>query len=366
MNEPKKTIYLVDDDITNLTIGTNVLSKQYNVLTLNSGVKLLNALKRKIPDLILLDVDMPEMNGFEVMAEINKAGYSYVPVIFLTAKSDGESEMEGLSLGAIDYINKPFAPLLLLKRIEVHLLVASQKLEIIDQNQELKLFNYNLQHMVEKKTEEVLELQNAILIALSELVERRDSVSGSHINRVKDYLSVLIKSLKEQGLYADQIVHWDVELILQSSQLHDVGKISVSDAILLKPDKLTPEEFDEIKLHTVFCDTVFEKIKKNTSSHEFLGQAQIMASTHHEKWDGSGYPAGLKGEEIPLQGRLMAIADVYDALVSTRPYKQAFSHEDALTIIKKDSGKHFDPNLVELLDKVADDFRRISAMLLEP
>ena len=375
MSEIKKTVYLVDDDITNLTIGRNILNAHYSVLSLDSGTRLLKVLERKVPDLILLDVDMPEMDGYETIKHIRNSGFADVPVIFLTAKNDSESELEGLSLGAIDYITKPFSPSLLLKRIEVHLLIESQKQELVrfnndlkemveiveSQKKELELFNNNLQEMVDKKTKEVLELQNAILTAMSELVESRDAVTGSHIERTKGYLHILISALKETELYADIIADWDIDLILQSSQLHDVGKIAVSDSILRKPGRLTNSEFEEMKLHTVFSNIVIEKIIKNTSQHDFLVQAKIMASTHHEKWDGNGYPTGLKGKEIPLQGRLMAIADVYDALVSTRPYKKAFSHEEAVAIIKNDSGSHFEPELVELFEQVSEEFRKIAA-----
>ena len=352
MSRPRKTICLVDDDITNLNIGSNVLSEHYNVLTLDSGFRLLKVLEKRIPDMILLDVDMPEMSGYETITNIRQNGYTDVPVIFLTAKNDNESELEGLSLGAIDYITKPFSPSLLLKRIEVHLLVEFQKRELVR-------FNNSLQEMVDIKTREVLELQNAILAAMAELVENRDAVTGGHIERTKKYLRILIDGLKNRGPYADIVSEWNIELILQSSQLHDVGKIAVSDSILCKPERLTSEEFEKMKLHTVFCNSVIEKIKENTSQHDFLAQAQIMASTHHEKWDGSGYPIGLKGDEIPLQGRLMAIADVYDALVSERPYKKPFSHEEAVAIIKRDSGSHFEPSLVKLFEDVSNDFKRI-------
>jgi len=347
----KKIIFLVDDDPTNLTIGNNTLEKDYNVVTLNSGVRLLKMLEKMIPDLILLDIDMPEMDGFQTIGYLkSNENYKNILVIFLTAKSDIESELQGLSLGAIDYIAKPFSPPLLLKRVHIHLLVESQK-------QELVQFNDHLQDMVDEKTRTVVELQNAVLKTMAELVEFRDNITGSHIERTQNYLRILIEALKKSTLYQDEVSSWDAELILQSAQLHDVGKIAIEDRILRKPGKLTPDEFDKIKVHTVFGEKVIERIKKNTTQHAFLEQARLLAYTHHEKWDGSGYPMGLKGLSIPLQGRLMAVADVYDALVSNRPYKKAFDHEQAVDIIKNESGTHFDPALVDLFLTVSDEFK---------
>ena len=349
MTTERKTIYLVDDNITNLTFGKNTLVKYYKVFTMNSGASLLKSLERNIPDLILLDVEMPEMNGYEVIKIIkSKEETKDIPVIFLTAKIDGDSELEGLSLGAIDYITKPFSPSLLLKRIETHL--------------ELANYNKHLQEMVVAKTKSVLELQNAILKTMAELVECKDNITGGHIERTTYYLNALLEVMQIHDLLKEKISEWDLKLVLQSAQLHDVGKISIKDDILQKPGKLTSQEFEEIKKHALFGEEIIEKIKKNTSERIFLEHAGIFASTHHEKWDGSGYPRGLKGEEIPLQGRLMAIVDVYDALVSERPYKKPYTHEEAVNIIKEGSGSHFDPVLVDLFLEISDEFKKISIL----
>jgi putative two-component system response regulator len=346
----RRTVFLVDDSITNLTMGRNVLAKHYNIATLESGERLLKMLEKTIPNMILLDVEMPGMNGYEVIKIIkNKKETRDIPVIFLTAKTDGDSELEGLSLGAIDYITKPFSPSLLLRRIETH----------------LKLANYNkhLQETVEAKTKSVLELQNAILKTMAELVECRDDITGGHIERTTRYLGVLLDALPALGLYEKEMDSWDLKLILQSAQLHDIGKIAVKDSILLKPAKLTPEEFEEMKKHTTFGEEVIRKMKNTVTEQAFLEHAEIFAATHHEKWDGSGYPRGLKSTEIPLQGRLMAIVDVYDASVSDRPYKKAFSHEETVKIISDGKGGHFDPHLVDLFIKVSDEFNKIANSL---
>jgi len=347
MLEERKTIYLVDDDMANLTLGKNTLVEYYKIFTMNSGASLLKFLEKNIPDLILLDTEMPEMNGYDVIKIIkSKSETKNIPIILLTTKIDGSSEQEGLSLGAIDYITKPFSPYLLLRRIETH----------------LKLANYNkhLQEVVTAKTKSVLEFQNAILKAMAELVENRDDITGKHVERTQNYLGLLIGALLKHGLYAEEMYNWDIGLVLRASQLHDVGKIAVKEEILKKNGKLTEDEFAEIKKHPLCGEEIIEKIKQNTTEHEFLEHARIFALTHHEKWDGSGYPKGLKGQKIPLHGRLMAIVDVYDALVSDRPYKKAFSHEDAIKIISDSSGTHFDPDLVGVFLEISDKFNEIT------
>ncbi|MDR1579937.1 MAG: response regulator, partial [Synergistaceae bacterium] len=328
------------------------------------AAKMFDLLERNEPELILLDIDMPEMDGYEAIKILKENPATRdILVIFLTGKSDSESELEGLSLGAVDYISKPFMPPLLRKRIELHLMVEEQKRALETQKQkleaqqaELKNFNDNLKAMVEEKTKKVLELQSAILKTVADLVESRDDITGGHVERTQHGLKTLIDGLQELGLYREQTQDWDIDLMLQSSQLHDVGKIAIVDSILNKPGHLSPEEFDEIKKHTTIGVQIIEKIESNTSESDFLKYAKIFAGTHQEKWDGTGYPMGLAGEEIPLQGRLMAIADVYDALVSDRPYKKALSHEEAVRIILEGKGTHFDPVLVDVFEQVADEF----------
>ena len=356
MEADRKTIFLVDDDITNLTIGDNALSDYYNVFTINSGATLLKMLERRIPDLILLDVEMPEMNGYETIKRIKlNPATSNIPVIFLTAQSACEDELEGLSLGAIDYILKPFLPILLRKRIEIHLLVESQKHELIR-------FNNNLMDMVEAKTKTVVELRNAILYTMAGLVEYRDVTTGKHIERTQAYLRVLLNALIESGKYPEEAARWDLDLVLQSAQLHDVGKIAIKDDILLKPGKLTPEEYERIKEHTTYGKNIIDEIKTLTTEQAFLDYARVFAGSHHEKWDGSGYPEGLKGEEIPLLGRVMAVVDVYDALISNRSYKNALPHGEAVKIIIDGSGTQFDPRMIEIFVKVTDQFDEITSL----
>ncbi|MDR1531341.1 MAG: response regulator [Clostridiales bacterium] len=330
-------ILLVDDNLVNLKVARNILMSKYDVFTVPSAEKMFVFLQKILPDLILLDVMMPDVTGYDAI-KILKADprTADIPVIFLTSKSEPESELEGLALGAVDYIIKPFSPPLLLKRIDLHILVKAQQ-------RELTRWNKELQSLVEVKTVAVLKLQSALLRTMSNLVECRDDVTGGHIERTGFFLRLLMEEMRARGIYRDLLDTWDAVLFLQSAQLHDVGKIQIRDDILLKPGKLTNDEFDQMKRHTVFGEQIILKIEEDAGESAFLTHAKIMAGTHHERWNGRGYPRGLAGEEIPLQGRMMAIVDVYDALVSVRPYKRAFSHDEALKIIKEESGQQFDP-----------------------
>jgi len=351
MGNEKKIIILVDDNPANLRIGKNVLTEKYAVATSPSAEKMFSLLESNKPAMILLDVDMPEVNGYEAIRILkSKPETKDIPVIFLTARAESDDELAGLSLGAIDYITKPFQPPLLLKRIEVHLLVEAQQ-------KELQYFNENLQKMVEEKTQNVIELQNALLKTIAELVECRDDITGGHIERTQRGIDILLEGIERSGVYMEETKGWNKDLLLQSCQLHDVGKISISDSILKKPGKLTEEEFNEMKKHAAFGEQIIEKIEALTKESDFLDYAKIFAASHHEKWDGTGYPRGLKDSKIPLLGRIMAIADVYDALTSARPYKEAFSHEEAVRIITESSGTQFDPALVDIFILVAEQFK---------
>lgn len=349
----RKTIFLVDDDVTNLMIGKNTLSESYNVFTLNSGARLLKILEKNIPDLILLDIEMPDMNGYETIKILkSKPETMNVPVVFLTAKSDADSELEGFSLGAIDYIIKPFSPILLYKRVESHMLIQAQK-------KTLSKYSSDLTEIAQAKTATVQEIQNAILRTMAEVVDFRDDIEGGHIEKTQNCFRLLVGALEKQGIYQNEISTWDFELVMESAALYDIGKIKLHDEVLKKPGKLTANEFDDIKHHTDFGEKLIEKIKSRTSGQEFLDYAAILAGAHHERWDGAGYPKGLKGEEIPLLGRIMAIADVYDALVSERPYKKAFGHREAVDIIADGRGRHFDPAIVDAFISVSDEFDKI-------
>ena len=353
METNREVIVMVDDDLTNLNIARNNLSGIYSIVTVPSGEKLFNLLDKITPSLILLDIEMPEMNGYEVMKKLKeKETTAHIPVIFLTAKIDPSSEIEGLSLGAVDYITKPFSRELLIKRIDLHILIEKQK-------EELLKYSLSLESEVDKQTQTVLELQNAIIKIIAELVECRDSITGGHIERTQHYIRLLMDFLVEHDIYVDELSKWDIDLFVMSSQLHDVGKITIRDDILMKPGKLTNEEFEEIKFHTIAGVDIIRRIEENTVESEFLLYAAALAGSHHEKWDGTGYPYGLKNDEIPLHGRLMALVDVYDALTNDRPYKEAFSHDEAVQIIRDGCGTHFDPKITEIFLMHEKEFKNV-------
>jgi putative two-component system response regulator len=350
----RKKIIMVDDDLTNLSVAKNSLTDKYDVFTVPSGKKLFQILERIIPDMILLDIEMPEMNGYEVIKVLkSNSATAHIPTVFLTANIDPESEVKGLNLGATDYITKPFSQELLLKRIEVHLLVEAQKKELMD-------YSHDLEKLVNKKTLTLFQMQNSILKTVAELVESRDHITGGHIERTQSYLHLFVNLLLDHGIYSEELSTWDINQFIMSSQLHDVGKISIRDNILMKPGRLTDDEFEEMKKHTIYGMKIMEKIESSMPEYAFLRHAKILASSHHEKWDGTGYPNHLKGEEIPLQGRLMAIIDVYDALTNSRPYKEAFTHEEALESIVNNSGTQFDPVLCDVFIQHEKDFKSLT------
>ncbi len=344
----KMQIMVIDDNVTNLNIARMALEKHYDVLLIPSGEKALKLFERVTPDLILLDVDMPGMNGFDVIKEIKKSPLpvANVPVIFVTAKDDSNSEFDGLNLGAVDYITKPFSFPLLLKRVQLHL--------------QLQQYSNNLEKMVEEKTKVIADLQYSIVHVLSDMVERRDGSTGGHLIRTQNYMKVLLDEVRKQKIYEEEFLDVDDNLFTHASQLHDVGKMSIPDSILLKPGKLTMDEFVVMKTHTALGEDAIRYAMSSVQEKKFLEIAASFAGAHHERWDGTGYPKGLKEKQIPIEGRLMAIVDVYDALISERPYKKPYTHEDAKEIILSERGTHFDPLLVDVFESVSEIFKRIA------
>jgi putative two-component system response regulator len=338
-----KTIFVVDDNATNLIKAKEVLSSHYRVLAMPSAEKMFSLSVKIKPDLILLDIDMPEMDGFAAIEKL-KANENtvHIPVMFLTAYTDVEIEAKGLELGAIDFVVKPFSPPVLLNRIANHLQID----EMIRKRTE----------QIELYAEQIVRLQNGIVFTIADLVEDRDKVTGGHIERTSHYIKILTDTMITKGLYLEEMIGWNLDTVVASARLHDVGKIFVPDLILNKPGKLTDEEMDKMRLHTIYGERIIDDMIARTGQALFLYHAKLFAGYHHEHWDGNGYPYGKKGKEIPLQGRIMAIADVYDALISERPYKKAFSCEETEAIIQKDSGLSFDPNIIEIFNEVKNEF----------
>ena len=334
-----KTLFIVDDNIMNLLTAKEALSGDYNIITLSSAANMFELLEEVIPDLILLDILMPEMNGFEALERLKTdRRYMDIPVIFLTGKTDTETESKGFEMGVIDFIGKPFSKPVLLNRIKSHL---------------------EIETVIRSRTEKLLRLQSSMVTVLANMVENRDKLTGKHIERTSAYIEILLNEIKESKLFYEETKDWSVEIMVSSARLHDLGKIAVSDLLLNKPGKLTTEEYEEIKTHAIEGEKIIDDIINEAGYEEMMHNAKLLAANHHERWDGAGYPRGLAGEDIPLQGRVMAIADVYDALVSERPYKPAFSHEKAIEIIKENSGTQFDPAIVEVFLKVQDKFAQV-------
>ena len=338
-----KTIFVVDDSDTNLTMAEAALDEQYRVMTMPSAAKMFTLLERVKPDLILLDIEMPEMDGFEALKKLKSVEkLAVIPVMFLTGHTDAEVEVRGFEMGAVDFVTKPFSAPVLLNRIKTHL---------------------DIDEIIRERTAQLHRLQNSIVSVLADMVENRDKGTGGHIERTSVYIKILIDEMKERGVYADEIREWDVEKIVSSARMHDLGKISVTDIIVNKPDKLTDEEYEVMKTHAVEGERIIDEIIARTGGGEFLRNARLFAGSHHERWDGKGYPHGLKEEEIPLQGRIMAVVDVYDALVSERPYKKAFSDEEAVRIIMENAGTHYDPKIAQVFFEVKDKFKAVRTEL---
>jgi len=354
MGDKRPCIFLVDDNIVNLNMGKNALQSDYTVITIPSGEKLFSSLKQLKPDLILLDVDMPGISGYDAIKGLKmNPETANIPVIFLTAKNANEDELVGLSLGAVDYITKPFSQPILLKRVELHLLLQAQK-------ETLREYSGNLLEIVNERADDISNLQNAIIMWAAEVIEFRDTETGHHVERVQKYLEVLLDAMLKTDKYSFEVSSWDNDAFLKSALLHDVGKIKIRDDVLLKTSRLSDDELLNMKLHSLYGKTLIENLQNKVPNQTFLEYAKILAYRHHEKWDGTGYPDGLKGEEIPLQARMMSITDVYDALVSVRPYKKAFSHEEAIQIIKEGRGTQFDPDLATLFIGLSDEIKKIS------
>ena len=339
----QKTIFVVDDSDTNLSMAKEALKEQYRVMTLPSASKMFALLEKMTPDLILLDIEMPEMDGFEALQRLKDNNkLTDIPVIFLTSMTDASVEVRGFQLGVIDFITKPFSAPVLTNRIKTHLNIDELIRERTSQ------LNY--------KTIQLQNLQNAIIFSFADMVESRDKGTGGHVERTTAYIKILINAMLEKGVYVEEICDYNFDLFVSSARLHDVGKIAISDNILNKPGKLTDEEFNIMKTHTVEGERIIDQIASRTDDVEFLYNAKLFAGYHHESWNGKGYPHGMEGTKIPLQGRIMAIADVYDALVSERPYKKPFTPEEAGNIITENSGKQFDPLLVEIFNEIRDQF----------
>ncbi len=352
----RPTILAVDDAPANLTVLAGVLGDEYAVAVADSGAATLQYLARStLPDLILLDVTMPDMDGYEVCRRLKaEPRLRDIPVIFVTARTEDEDEKRGLDIGGVDYITKPISAAIVRARVRNHLLIKRAQDLLRDQNTELE-------RLVAERTREIVEVQDATIFALATLAETRDNETGNHIRRTQFYVKALAEALRRNPAYAAALSDAEIDKLFKSAPLHDIGKVGVPDAVLCKPGKLTDDEWALMRQHPAYGrDAILAAEAMLTGHHSFLRFAREIAYGHHEKWDGSGYPEGLAGEAIPLSARLMALADVYDALISKRVYKPPMAHVDAVTIILKGRGAHFDPAVVDAFLAVEGEFRVIA------
>lgn len=349
-------LVLIVDDSRAVRVFVRELLEQagYAVIEANDGIAGLEVLATRKPDVVLLDIEMPHKTGLEVLDELDASSRLYSVILFTTLSSL-DSIVNGLERGADDYIVKPFKEAEFLARMTAAVRIAHNKrllfearLKAEQTNKQLRLLQSILsdQKLTEQKIREISEAQNATIFAMAKLAEFRDEDTGGHLERVKEYCRLLADDLNRHSPYSDLITAEFIDCIQHAAPLHDIGKVAIPDHILQKPEKLTPEEFDRMKTHTVIGADNLQLVYNNYPGNLFVGMGIEIALYHHEQWDGSGYPDGLVGKNIPLPARIMALADVYDALRSDRCYRKAMTHEQARTIILEGDGRHFDPEVV--------------------
>jgi len=352
----KKTILVIDDTAFNLTLMSGVLKKWYTVKEAASGAEALQQLQTEaLPDLILLDIMMPLMDGYEVCRRLKAdPATAAIPVIFLTANVSSEDEEKGFELGAVDYITKPIKQKVVLARIKTHIALQAAANFLEDKAQ-------YLESEVARRSREIEAIQDVTILAMASLAETRDNETGNHIRRTQLYVFTLAEKLKTHPRFANFLTEHTIKLLFKSVPLHDIGKVGIPDRILLKPGKLTPEEFEIMKTHTTLGRHAIVTAERRLGVNvDFLTYAKEVAYSHQEKWNGSGYPEGLAGDAIPISARLMAVGDVYDALISRRPYKEPMPHNQAVQLIIDGRGTHFDPDIVDAFIALQDDFLAIS------
>jgi putative two-component system response regulator len=340
-----KKILIVDDNLLSLKQLETHLSQRYEVILAKSGKIAIEICKTVVPDLILLDVRMPEMDGFETLKNFQQnPKLEFIPVLFLTGNNDTMTEIKCLELGAMDFITKPANKSILLHRIELHLQLSSYQTNPMDI---------------------VKDLENSIAVSFAELIEYKTGDAGRHGEDTSMFTMILGKELIRRKTFGADLTETELEKIVRASSFHDIGKIGISDLVLLKTDPLTEEEFEIIKQHTVIGANALSDIYKKLPGHYYFKYAAIIAKGHHEKWDGTGYPEGLKEEEIPLECRIVSVANVYAACRTSRCYRPALDHRETCLLISKRKGTFFDPKIVEVFEDMENKFEKLSKKLMK-
>ncbi|MDR3152704.1 MAG: response regulator [Deltaproteobacteria bacterium] len=339
----KKEILVVDDNLSSLKQIAQFLTGHYEFSLMRSGEEAIrHCLMGERPDLVLLDVDMPHMNGFETLSRLRAVlGMEHVPVLFLSAFIDSQTEIMALESGARDFITKPVDESILLHRIDLH----------------LQLGQY--EHDLERTRK---ELENNIVLSFADLVESKDSNTGGHVLRTSHYLNLMGRAMLNQGLFPEELDPERLELMVKAAPFHDIGKIGISDTLLLKPGPLTAEEYSEVQKHTVLGANFLRNVLRRLPGETYLEYAALMAEGHHERWDGQGYPYGLARFEIPFACRLMAIVNVYDACLTPRIYRGALNHFDARQVILDGRGSMFDPAIVDVFESMSGVFQAFNVV----
>ena len=352
----RPTVLAVDDSSDNLWVLSGLLKPKYRVKLANSGEKALQLVHAGAPpDLILLDVMMPGMSGHEVCRQLKDAPATrHIPIIFLTAMVGADNETHGLEMGAADFITKPINPSVVLARVATQLQAKAGADFLRNQNQFLDT-------EVQRRTRELAAIQDVTILAMASLAETRDNETGNHIRRTQHYVRALATTLKEHPRFRDQLSDHMIDMLYKSAPLHDIGKVGIPDRILLKPGRFEPYEFEIMKTHTTLGRDAIQHAEDQLGVPvEFLHYAKEIAYGHQEKWDGSGYPQGVAGDAIPMSARIMAVADVYDALISRRVYKEGMPHEKAVDIMRAGRGSHFDPDVLDAFLALLPEFQRIA------
>lgn len=355
MKEPVRPIVMiVDDTPANLKLLEQLLAaEKFRISAFPSGAMALAAVERVRPDIILLDIMMPVMDGFETCRKLKESTIARdIPVIFLSALDDARNKVEAFSSGGVDYIVKPFQQAEVIARVRTHLNLRRMR-------QEVEQYNKRLQSMVEEQVREISDSQIATIIALSKLAESRDDDTGNHVERTVTFCRLLAHKLRMHPACSETLDDEYIDDLIHAATLHDIGKVAIPDRILLKPGPLTSEEFAVMKTHTLRGAETLELVRARYPRNKFLTMGILIARSHHERWNGSGYPDGLKGEEIPLCARIMAMADVYDALRSRRPYKEPMTEAATRSILVSERGKHFDPNVIDAFLAVEGEFEAV-------
>ncbi len=347
MDDKRTKILIVDDEPFFINTLVGLLKEDYGLMIAKSGEQALKRVAGAVPDLILLDVLMPDLDGYQVLARLKEnPKTAEIPVIFLTSLDSVEDETRGLELGAVDYMKKPLSPPLVRSRIRNHLALANQRIA--------------LEREVQARTEELVKAKDAAVYCMASLAETRHKETGAHVRRTQHYVRILAQQLCSHPRFSHYLDERVVDLLFRAAPLHDIGKVGVPDHILLKAGPLDDEEMRIMQTHTTIGHDAIMSAAEEVGATSFVRLAAEIALNHQEKWDGSGYPGGLAGDAIPISGRLMALADVYDALLSKREYKQAMSHDEARAYIVEHQGRHFDPDVVQAFIETESEFVAVS------